>query len=199
MVYENNFKVVNDRMIVDPTLAVFVRMGRMHFEEEGWQVLHISHDPEMTPSVLTRIAEWESADADNKSEIRFPEVSKKSFSFFEFTLRKITEGEALVLEFMGRDEEYYKDNLGSIQRGNLYECADRKAFLLYVFRNILLLPKLQECGFGKCTKVQLRMSAVKFALLEGRPTEELSGDVILDERDLAACRDRNDFSADSIQ
>lgn len=100
---------------------------------------------------------------------------------------------------MGRDEEYYKANLGSIQRGNLYECPDRKAFLRYVFRNLLLLPELQKWGFGKCTKAQLRMSAVKFALLEGRPAEGLSGDAILDERDLDVCRDPNDFSTESIK
>lgn len=68
MVYENNFEVVNDRMIVDPTLAVFVTLGRMYWEEEGHQVLHISHDPDMKPEILTRISEWKAADKASDEE-----------------------------------------------------------------------------------------------------------------------------------
>ena len=185
MFYENNFRVLGDRAIVDPILKVVVSMGRMHWEEEGWQEINISYNPELTLSVLERIYEWEATDPKQRSQ-HYPGYSDKAFSFFQFTLRKITEGQNLVLELLGPDEEFQRANLGSVQRGNLYECSDRKAFLLYIFKNVLLIPELQEWGFGKYTKVQLKISAVKLALLEGRATENLSGDVILDERDVGA-------------
>jgi hypothetical protein len=188
MVYENNFRVLHDSMIVDPALKVFVQMGLLHWEGEGRQTLHISHDPDMRPAILTRIADQDLAeklgDEQKMSQLNALEFSDKKFTFFEFTIKKITEGETLVFEFLGPDDVYRHANLGSEVRKNLYKCPDHKAFLLYVFRNLLLIPKLQKWGFGKCTKAQLRMSAVKFALLEGRPTEGVSGNVILSECDL---------------
>lgn len=188
MICEDNFKVLDDRAIVDPALKIFILLGRMHWEEEGWQVLHIAHDPDMRPGILARISEWEAADkaGDDEKKSRFGafDFSDKIFYFFEFILRKVTEGDTLILEFLGPDEQYQRANLGSHQRRNLYDCPDRKAFLLCVFRNLLMIPFFQKWGFGKCKNAKLRMSAVKYALLEGRPTEGLSGDVILAERAL---------------
>lgn len=185
MAYENNFKVLNDRMIVDPTLAIFVSIGRVHQEEEGWWVLHISHNPELTSDVLEKIYEWEATDPGQRSQI-YPGHSDKTFSFFELMLRKVTEGETLVWELLGSDEEYQKAKLSSLGGKKSYVCPNHKEFLLYVLKNILLLPELRKWNFQRYNKIQLRISAQKFSNLSERNIEEFRNDVIWDEREVEA-------------
>jgi hypothetical protein len=192
MVYENNFRVLDDRALVDPALAIFVTVGRVHEEEEGWWVLHISHDPDLKPNILTYATKWDEADkaqdSKKKSELGIRDFSDKKFSFFEFMVRKITEGDTIVWELLGSDEEFQRANLGSAQRNNLYDCQDRKSFLLYVFKNLLLLPELRRWGYRGYVKAQLRIPAAKFAHLTGQRIEDVRGDVIWDERDVEAAR-----------
>lgn len=184
MIYKDNFKILNKGMIADPTLAVFVRIGRVHEEEEGWWVLHISHDPEMSPSAREHIDQWKFSEDEEASGIFFPEFSSKSFSFFEFMLRKVTKGKTLAWELMGSDEDFRRIQLGSAQCGNLYECPENRDFLLYVFKNILLIPELLEWGYWGYTKAEMRISAQKFAYLSGQPLEDIRDDVVWDEREV---------------
>ncbi len=184
-VYEDNFQVLNDRMLVDPVLKIFVTMGRLHFEGEGEQFIHVSHDPDMKASILEQISQRKALDFDsvNEEEGAFtpPDFSDKRYKFFEFTLRKLTEENTRIYEILDPDERYKKPILGTEMRGNVYECADPNSFLLYVFKNVLLLPELQPFQFGKYNKIQLRLSEEKLAYLERRTPRALVGNAVLAE------------------
>ena len=187
MQFENNFLVLNDRIIVDPKLAIFVSMGRMHEEEEGWQVLHISHDPGMNSGILTHAASWKEAEASRdfemKANLAAPKFSNKEFSFFEFMLRKITDGDTIVWELFGPDEVYFQIDFGSEQRNNLYTCDDKRSLLLYIFKNLLLLPGLRSWGHWGYSKAQIRIPATKFSYLIGKEIEGQKEAIVWDERE----------------
>lgn len=188
MQFEDNFLVLNDRIIVDPKLAIFVSMGRMHEEEEGWQVLHISHDPDMNSDILTHAASWKEAEDSRvfemKANLAAPKFSDKAYSFFEFILRKVTEGDTILWELFGPDEVYYQINFGSNQRNNLYNCDDKREFLLYIFKNLLLLPGLRNWGHWGYTKAQIRIPATKFVYLIGQEIESQKEAIVWDEREI---------------
>jgi len=181
--FKNNFVSLGNRAIVDPYLRIIVSMGRFYIEDEGWQVINIHHNPDLTSDVLSEIQEWYSVDHTQRFRI-YPGHSENTRTLFNFTLTKTTEARNLVLTPQGPDDIFERVSFGPTPSGDAVGYVDPKGLLLYVLKNILQISELQDWGCGTHDKIQLRMSSGKFASLVNGLEERLLGDVLLDERDL---------------
>lgn len=183
MVCESQFKILDENLIVDPDFSVFVRIARIiPEEEEGIWRLELIHDPSMPANVHKKIAQY-SIDGDLKaSGDLFPIYSDEFYSFFEFNLVKCTRGDCLVWDIRAVEDNIPAIRFRSLIEGKVYHCDDPKKFLLYVLKNLLLIPGLSEGDWQGQSTVQLTISALQYAFLTESNADADAPPVVLDEK-----------------
>lgn len=183
MSYDNQFVILDRDLIVDPALAIFVSIVRVFDEgDEGVWKIKILHDPNITSDLRARISQLASTDISDIQPFGKIGFSNEYYSFFEFSLVKKTEGRTLVWHLHGIDEKFPRINFYSSIARKAYQCSNAKAFLLYVFKNLLLMPELRTWGKPKYDVAQIVISGPRFAYLTDMNAEQYLDPVILDER-----------------
>ena len=184
--YQWNFSVLNEDVIVDAEHSLFVMISRVMDEgEEGIWTIKLIHDPDMLPHVRESISKSGSGQSQQLLDGSSRILSSNYISFFEFNLIKQTIGDHLRWSVWGAiDEEVPRIRFQSLIDGRSYHCGDPKKLLLTVFKNLLLMPGLGRGKWQGQRVAEVSLSGRQFAYLIGASADDFPSPVTLDERPL---------------
>lgn len=183
MGYDNHFLILDRDLIGDPNLSIFVLIARVFDEgDEGIWRIKILHDPNMTCDMRQKLSQLASSEGQESQPCGKLSFSDEYYCFFEFDLLKKTDGRILKWNVHALDESYPRINFFSPISKKYYECEDKKAFLIHVFKNLLLMPELHTWGKDKYDVAQVSISGLQFSFLKDLNPEDYRDPVVLDER-----------------
>lgn len=188
-VYQWNFSVLKEDVIVDAEHSLFVMISRVMDEgEEGMWQIKLIHDPDMLPHVREAISTSNSGKNRQLLDGRSRILSGNYISFFQFNLIKQTIGDHLRWSALAIDEQLPRIRFWWPIDGRSYHCGDPKKLLLTVFKNLLLMPGLGRGKWQGQRVAEVSLSGRQFAYLIGANADDFPSPVTLDERPLGAAR-----------